>query len=894
MNITGRKKDKSKEGRKKGHYLSALRMKPKEWQRAGLILSFLVPALIMFVLFILREIYPFGDRSFLFSDMYHQYMPFFSEFMHKIKAGEGLSYSYHVGIGSNFLALYVYYLASPLHWLAFVFPVEHLMEFMSYLVIIKIGLCGLTSAVFLKEKFGSRGIEVMLFSCFYALSGFMAAYNWNIMWLDCVILIPLILLGLERLVKQGRCVLYCVTLALSIFTNYYISIMICIFLVLYFVVLLITEKRSWVIIRNFILFSLLAGGMAAILLVPEVFAILETDFGDMDFPEQLKSYFSVLDMLARHGMCVVTERGLEHWPNIYSGVVAFVLIPIYALNQKISMRRKFCFLGLAGILLISFSTNMLDFIWHGLNYPDSLPARQSFLYILLVLLMNYEAFRKIDKVDKKQIMYGYLCAVVFILFCEKFVESEDFETGVELLTLGFVTAYAVLLYLYRTKKGWFWRQGIALMAFALVVAETSINTFNTSVGTTSRSQYLGQQADYEKLVELAWEQEVRSQETKGKPFFRFEKFTRKTKNDGTLTGYPTASVFSSTLNSYVMDLYKKWGMRHSKVYYGFDGATAFTAALLNVNYMFGEDESFTSPMHTVIAQSGDIYLYQCLDTLPFGYVAPTGYNLPDGFSGDALKLQNRMITDLGVEGTLFRQTSCEQDEEDVRLTVKEDGYYYMQVNASGTNKIEAMGDFGTRKFQDLKDGSILYLGYLEEGEEIRLTNGDDKDDSPKITLDAYIMEEAVLKEALSLLSEDSLTQISYDSTHVSGEITLEEEGRLILSIPYEKGWNVVLDGEKVQPELFGGTLMAFDLQAGHHTLSMSYIPHGKYLGILISVVSIGLFAGIIIWGAKRKIHSRGQNTEEQKELEPSPLLESVQEETQVQDQKTELEESGTF
>ena len=80
-----------------------------------------------------------------------------------------------------------------------------------------------------------------MFSTCYALSGYLAAYNWNVMWLDCLILLPLILLGAERLAREGRWVMYTVTLGLCILTNYYISIMICIFLVLYFGMLLITE-----------------------------------------------------------------------------------------------------------------------------------------------------------------------------------------------------------------------------------------------------------------------------------------------------------------------------------------------------------------------------------------------------------------------------------------------------------------------------------------------------------------------------------------------------------------------------------------------------------------------------------------------------------------------------
>ena len=323
-------------------------------QRGISVLAFFVPAFIMLVLFIIRGIYPFGDRSFLFSDMYHQYMPFLSEFVHKIKAGEGLSYSYNVGIGSNFLALYVYYVASPFNWLVFLLPESLIMEFMSYLVILRIGLMGLTFSIYLRKTFGKADPAVILFSTCYALSGYLAAYNWNVMWLDCLILLPLILLGAERLAREGRWIMYTVTLGLCILTNYYISIMICIFLVLYFGMLLITEyytmtegqsqkvKTVFCRIGRFAFASLLAGGLAAALLIPEVCAILRTDFGNSDFPATLESYFSVFDMLARHCLCVTTERGLEHWPNIYCGVAVFLLVPMYALNEKISVRKRFC------------------------------------------------------------------------------------------------------------------------------------------------------------------------------------------------------------------------------------------------------------------------------------------------------------------------------------------------------------------------------------------------------------------------------------------------------------------------------------------------------------------------------------------------------------------------
>ena len=107
-------------------------------------------------------------------------------------------------------------------------------------------------------------------------------------------------------------------------------------------------------------------------------------FGAVSFPKDPEAYFSLLDELARHALCVETEKGLNHWPNIYCGVIVFILVPLYTLCREIPLRRRFCHLALAGFMLLSFSTNVLDFIWHGLNYPDSLPGRQSFLYIFLI------------------------------------------------------------------------------------------------------------------------------------------------------------------------------------------------------------------------------------------------------------------------------------------------------------------------------------------------------------------------------------------------------------------------------------------------------------------------------------------------------------------------------
>ncbi len=850
MNRESLKKERMRERSMSGEAGMSMERKKRKIEYT-LLAAWAIPSGIMLLLFLINSIFPFGDRSFLYMDMYHQYMPFFSEFMEKVSAGENLFYSWNVGVGSNFLALYVYYLASPFHWLAFLFPKEYLMEFMSYLVIVKIGLCGLTFCYYLQKHFRTKSVLTVLFSMFYALSGYMAAYNWNIMWLDCVVLLPLILWGLELLVKEGRPFLYCVTLALSILTNFYISIMICIFLVLYFAVLLVQNERFVKPIIQFGVFSLLAGGLAAVLLVPEVCAIIVTDFGAMEFPKKVESYFSILDELARHQLSVTTERGLEHWPNIYCGVAVFLLLPMYVLDEKIPIKRRFWMLGLIGFLLISFSTNVLDFIWHGLNYPDSLPARQSFIYIFLILVMCFEAFGHIREMEKKRLFHIFLGAVLFLLFCEKFMDYEEFVVGVEVLSLIFVAIYAVLMYYYRHHTEKEWQTVLCVIAFVVAGVEVGLNTYNTSIGTVSRDAYLEQIEDYQTLHQLA--------EKRTEGFWRMEKFERTTKNDGTLASYPTASVFSSTLNSNVANFYEKLGMRHSKVYYGFDGATALTSALLNVAYMYGDTEDALrneaclteEKLYTPVSKSGDITLYECNYTLPFGYVIPKDYTWPELKTTDPLILQNEMVKAFGIEKELFTKADVKKKGDNILLKAEEDAYYYMVVSASGTSKVNAEGDFGTKNYKDLKKNGVLYVGYLTEGQSIEFENGDGADATPAISLTAYHMDRNVLREVLNRLSQQHMEQVTYDSTHVEGRISMTAPGQVVLSVPYEAGWQVCVNGEAVETEMFGDCFMTIPLEAGEYEITMDYDPKGRKEGICLSLVSLVLFAGLAMLDRKK-------------------------------------------
>ena len=244
------------------------RIQKEDW------MAFWLPLFCMLLIFLIKRIYPFGQESFLRTDLYHQYAPFLREFQAKLQSFAPMSYSFNLGLGVNFTSL----LASPLNFFVFFFPKGLVLEYISYLIVLKIALCGMTASIYFRRHFRKGGYFSAIFGIIYALSGYIAAYSWNVMWLDCLILFPLILLGLEELMERGRPLLYTVSLALSILCNYYISIMICLFLILYFVSLFFDEREKTVRelgrrVRDFALYSFLSGMMAAVLLLPAIFAL---------------------------------------------------------------------------------------------------------------------------------------------------------------------------------------------------------------------------------------------------------------------------------------------------------------------------------------------------------------------------------------------------------------------------------------------------------------------------------------------------------------------------------------------------------------------------------------------------------------------------------------------
>lgn len=830
----------------------------------GLWAAFSVPVVIMIIIFAQRGIFPFGDESFLRTDMYHQYAPFFSEFQHKLAEGGSLLYSWNIGMGVNFSALYAYYLASPLNWLLILCPKSLVIEFMTYSIVLKIGLSGLSFAWYLRRHCKRDDFGTAFFGIFYALSGYMAAYSWNIMWLDCILLFPVVMLGLERLVKEKKGLLYSISLGICILSNYYISIMICIFMVIYFVALLILESGTGRKIKDyaincgqFAFYSLMAGGLAACVLLPEVFALQMTASGDFNFPKTVSSYFSIFDMFARHIGNVEIEIGLDHWPNLYCGVAVLMFFLLYLGCRQIAVKEKAVYCGLLLLFFASFSVNVLNFIWHGFHYPNSLPCRQSFIYIFLMLVMCYRAYSHLKEIPWKHVAIAFMGAVCFVILAEKLVEQEHFQFYVYYVAILFLAAYAGLLYWYKMGKK---RYGVLMiLGLLLVSVEAAVNTTVTSVTITSRSNYVKDNEEVKKLTDMLLPADT---------FYRIEKVTRKTKNDGAWMNFPTVSLFSSTANADLTAFFKSIGCEGSTNAYSITGSTPLVDSLFSVKYGLYSSEQAENPNLMLLAQEGGTYLYMRHDTLPVGFmVAPDFEDNWHRDLGNPVSVQNDLCDVIGAKRVL-EEVAGDSQENRFRFTAEEAGEYYVYISNKQVEEVEVLNGEDEKTFKNVNRGYLLELGWCQAGDTVVLTG---KEAEEALKARAYRFDFDGLHSVYETLNRYPFQVTRWTDTALEGVVETEKAGTFFTSIPFDKGWTVEVDGQTAESKKVLDTFLSVDLSEGRHTIRMTYEPEGLKLGMWIS---LGCAAALAVTAAAGW-RMRKRRRDEESVLEEGPESEGT-------------------
>ena len=648
--------------------------------RHCLALAFALPFFGMLMVMLISQYEPFGKYSMLYSDMYHQYYPFFLAFRQTLRSGESLLHSWNVGLGMDYLGLIAYYLASPLNLLSVFVPEAWLLEFFSLLVPVKLGLAGLFFAVFLKGIFSRCDLTTALFGACYGLCAWALGYQWNIMWLDTFALVPLVVLGMVYLLRDKKPGLYTFTLFLSIFANYYIGFFVCIFVLLLFFIYQICRwqgiRRFFLDLGRIALYSILAIGMTAILELPAFAALQTTQSSVNQFPEGFKmniadenTWKGLLDAMRQvagnvsGGISPTFKEGL---PNLYCGVGTLLLAVLYLMAKDVKLRDKICAVVLLVFFMLSFILRQLDYIWHGFHFTNMIPYRFSFLFSFVLLYMAYRAWLLRSSFKLWQVVLAAAVSIGFFASSNEFRDlellgSDSGDSWIFLLyNVGFLLIYATIMLtqsyrekipeeaeqreIQRIQKRR--RQRFENCRTAICVAigvEMILNlvVFGINFTGTSISNY---PRGTEHAASMIRYMKQREEDTL---FYRAETTHSQTLNDGALNGYNGVSAFTSSANVKVTQFMQALGYGAKNTYnrYCYEEASPVSDLFLNLKYMIernGRDREST--YFKEVHRYGDVVLLQNRHYLPLGFLAEEELaELIFDFSSNGFRFQNDLM-----------------------------------------------------------------------------------------------------------------------------------------------------------------------------------------------------------------------------------------------------------
>ncbi len=428
-------------------------------ERKYLLFCFFIPMVLLMLIYAAMETYPFGESSVLVLDLNAQYVYFFEGLRDIIREGGSFLYSFKRALGGEFLGMYDYYLASPFSYIIALFPKEGITEALFTMFLLKCGSCGLTFGIYIEATRKRSRTATVMFSVMYALCAYAIVMQHNTMWTDNLILLPLVMLGIENLIKYGRYKLFVISLAIAVISNFYIGYMMCIFAAIYFFIYYLSKTPSE---RNplgqnahfsralgrMTLFSVIAVCIAALAILSAYYSLSfgKTGFSDPSYAFEQK--FDFFDMFTKFYFGSYDTVRPEGLPFLYSGMMTLILVPLYFIAPHINAREKIGSALMLVLLTLSFNGSTIDLIWHGFQKPNWLNYRYSFIFCFFLVLLAYKAFERIEDIGIRAVTLSVSAFTALLLVLQKL----DYENMPDLLcvwgSIGFMAVYVLAIYGY--------------------------------------------------------------------------------------------------------------------------------------------------------------------------------------------------------------------------------------------------------------------------------------------------------------------------------------------------------------------------------------------------------------------------------------------------------------
>ena len=837
-------------------------------------LTGLLGLIVIITVYILQDVAPFGRNSMLTVDFFHQYGPMLAEFFDRIHSGESLIYSFNTGLGLPFFRNFFNYLSSPLNILIFLFKRKDLIMSYSFIIGIRSIISAITMSYYLRKKFDTKTPTLIGLGLLYAYSAYFTAYYWNIMWLDGLIFLPLIILGIENIINKNNGILYTTSLTIMLFSNYFIGYMICIFSCIYFLAYLTIKTKKIKLkklLKTFGLFticSLIAGALNAWALIPMFEALTSTNATMGSVPTSQYYAFTIPEFFKNHLTGVtstVFASDISNSPNVSCGILSIALFLLFWLNKKVSLKRKIMYTSILAFLLLSFYIAPLDYIWHAFHVPNDLPYRYSFLYSFILIIISSYTLKDIKDISFIKVLIVYILSIAFITFVylTKFDNITDNMIKINYLL---ITTYFLIYTLYHFYPKF---KKISCTLFLGVIALECIVSINHNWDIL---QYIDEfYYDYKDINNSIKKINRKDNEL----FYRTEKNEILTLNDGAWYDYYGQTTFSSMAYNNVAQLQNDLGQPGNNINsYYYKQNTPIYDLMFDIKYTIGSNRDNKRYSLASNENGTETYKFNYTTGLMFG-VNNTIKHWNNNYI-NPLEYQNDFIENTtNIENVLYRLTLndkkiiFENDTEKlIKFTYKNefDNIYiyadntlinYIVINDTAyynseidINEIQLKTNTNIYNFYTYDEPFIINETSTKENIEIYISYKNYLYEE----VDIYTIDNDKFINAYNKLKEKELKITSFKENKINGKINLKENTTIYTSIPYDKGWKVYSNGKEINTYKINNSLLGFDLNKGENNITLKYTANNIDIGLAISITTGILTTTYLITKRKKANH----------------------------------------
>ena len=791
-------------------------------------------------------------------DFYHQYGPLLNELYDRVKQGESLLYSFNTAGGMPFYKNFANYLSSPFNIILFLFKKENIVMAFSIIIGLKVVFASVTMQHYLNKTFKKNNFITLIFGLLYALSGYFCAYYWNIMWLDGMVFLPIIMLGINKIIEQEKPNTYIISLALMLFANYFIGYMICIFSVIYFLGLFWYKNNFKLknVVRKFLMFfmsSLLAGALVAFILLP-LFYSMSTISATGDLFPSASSSFSITDFIFNHITGVsrtVFASDILPLPNVYPGLISLVLIVLLFLNKNVNIRFKI--LSVIAILFFFFSFNIttLDFIWHAFHVPNDLPWRYSFIYIFVLITIAYYSFSKIKDVSLFRLCISFAVIMLVVLLASK-LNFENLSDSKIITCIILLCLYFIIFILFKNKVN----KKVLYVILTICVSYEVIYGINSNWNINHDiTIFMEDKKPYQSLIK-----EIKKDDN---GLYRIEKTDYLTLNDAAWYDYYGISAFSSMAYEDTAKAQRNLGLAGNNInsYYYKYYQTPVYNTMFNIKYLLGnyiENDYYvpidtkdnhtsigynysSSIMYAVNKELEDLSLVSYNPFLNQSNFVTLSTNVNDVFN----KAQVKSVTGGNITNDNFYDNSngtfnYELDELSKSISFNIDDVYeknlYLYIGGANTQSFTVNGTY----YSLTSDEYFIFDTGKIYDDNLSVTIEFNNENPSSITFYAYYLNDSSFKEFYNEIMDEALDVKRYSDTLIEGDVEVNDDKLMFTTISFDEGWSVYVDDKKVETKKVLDAFLAFDIDKGKHEIKLVYYPKGMRLGVLITIISLGV------------------------------------------------------